>query len=210
MATSKAIADLIGPTLVALATGMLLNLGSFTTLAEQISRRPALTLVSGVLLFVAGLAIRVGVPQLLKQYGFRQFDESRLHSSMKPLIRLMNHRSKHPKHSSAQKIDEAQFLARFFWVGLNTFAPAQHGNRSEGTIENSGERTCACTRSFTLVPFRSRCSGAPVLPSVRRHLPGGSRQEKFNLNERAPVVRSLRRYLRRGPLFSSSCRTGFS
>ncbi len=35
MATSKAIADLIGPTLVALATGMLLNLGSFTTMAEQ-------------------------------------------------------------------------------------------------------------------------------------------------------------------------------
>jgi hypothetical protein len=57
MATSKAIAGLVGPTLVALAAGMLLNLGSFPIMAEQISHDPALVLVSGILLFVAGLTI---------------------------------------------------------------------------------------------------------------------------------------------------------
>ena len=57
MAMSKAIAGLIGPTLVAIAAGMLLNLGSFPAIAEQVSRDPALILVSGILLFVAGLAI---------------------------------------------------------------------------------------------------------------------------------------------------------
>ena len=57
MATSKAIAALMGPTLVALAAAMLLNLGSLPALTEELSREPMLILVSGVLLFVAGLAI---------------------------------------------------------------------------------------------------------------------------------------------------------
>src|SRR5713101_3924143 len=57
MTTSKTIAGLIGPTLVAIAASMLLNFGSLPALAEQISRDPALIFVSGILLFVAGLAI---------------------------------------------------------------------------------------------------------------------------------------------------------
>jgi hypothetical protein len=57
MKTSKTIAGLIGPTLVAIAASMLLNIGSFPELAEQVSRVPALIFVSGILLFVAGLAI---------------------------------------------------------------------------------------------------------------------------------------------------------
>ena len=57
MTTPKMIAGLIGPTLIAIAAGMLLNLGSFPALAEQISRDPGLIFVSGILLFVAGLAI---------------------------------------------------------------------------------------------------------------------------------------------------------
>jgi cytochrome bd-type quinol oxidase subunit 2 len=57
MTTSKTIASLIGPTLVAIAAGMLLNIGSFPALAEQVSRDLALIFVSGILLFVAGLAI---------------------------------------------------------------------------------------------------------------------------------------------------------
>ena len=57
MKTSKTIAGLIGPTLVAIAASMLLNIGSFPALAEQVSRDPALIFVSGILLFVAGLAI---------------------------------------------------------------------------------------------------------------------------------------------------------
>jgi hypothetical protein len=57
MTTSKTIAGLIGPTLVAIALGMLFNLASFPALAEQVSREPALIFLSGVLLFVAGLAI---------------------------------------------------------------------------------------------------------------------------------------------------------
>ena len=57
MTTSKTIAALMGPTLVAMAAAMLLNLVSLPALAEEISREPALILVSGILLFVAGLAI---------------------------------------------------------------------------------------------------------------------------------------------------------
>ena len=57
MRTSKTIAGLIGPTLVAVAVAVVLNLGSFPALAEQVSRDPALIFLSGILLFVAGLAI---------------------------------------------------------------------------------------------------------------------------------------------------------
>ena len=54
---SKSIAALIGPTLVALGASTLINLGRLPTLVEQVAREPALILVSGMLLFVAGLAI---------------------------------------------------------------------------------------------------------------------------------------------------------
>ena len=57
MATSKMIAGLMGPTLVAIAAAMLLNFASSPELAEQISRDPGLIFLSGILLFVAGLAI---------------------------------------------------------------------------------------------------------------------------------------------------------
>ena len=57
MTTSKTITGLIGLTLVAIAAAMLFNFGSFPALAEQISRDPGLIFVSGILLFVAGLAI---------------------------------------------------------------------------------------------------------------------------------------------------------
>ena len=57
MTTSKMIAGLIGPTLVAIGGAMLINFGSFPALAERISRNPALIFVSGILLLVAGLAI---------------------------------------------------------------------------------------------------------------------------------------------------------
>jgi hypothetical protein len=57
IAASKSIAGLVGPTLLAMAAGILLNLESFPAMAEQVSRDPALIFVSGILLFVAGLAI---------------------------------------------------------------------------------------------------------------------------------------------------------
>ena len=57
MSTSKTIAGLIGPTLVAIVVSLLVNIGSFPALAEQISRDPALIFLSGALLLVAGLAI---------------------------------------------------------------------------------------------------------------------------------------------------------
>jgi hypothetical protein len=58
MTTSKTIAGLIGPTLVAIAASMLLNIGPFPALAEQVSQansqvaldqviRPALVRVAG-------------------------------------------------------------------------------------------------------------------------------------------------------------------
>ena len=57
MALSKTIAGLVGPTLVAIAAGLLLNLSSLPLLIESVARDPALIYVSGVLAFVAGLAI---------------------------------------------------------------------------------------------------------------------------------------------------------
>jgi hypothetical protein len=42
MTTSKTIAGLMGPTLVVIAAGMLVNLGSLPAMAEQVSRDPAL------------------------------------------------------------------------------------------------------------------------------------------------------------------------
>ena len=57
MVISKAIAGLIGPTLVAIAAALLLNLGSISAVLEPLSRDPALVLIYGMLLFVAGLAI---------------------------------------------------------------------------------------------------------------------------------------------------------
>lgn len=57
MTSSKMIAGLIGPTLAAIAVAMLLNIRAFPAMVEQVARDPALIFLSGVLLFVAGLAI---------------------------------------------------------------------------------------------------------------------------------------------------------
>lgn len=57
MGASKTIAALLGPTLVAGAASVLLNLTAWPALAEQVFRDPPLILTSGFLLFVAGLAI---------------------------------------------------------------------------------------------------------------------------------------------------------
>ena len=54
---SKTIASLIGPTLIAVAAALLLNLGSISAVLEPMSRDPALVLIYGMFLFVAGLAI---------------------------------------------------------------------------------------------------------------------------------------------------------
>jgi hypothetical protein len=57
MPISKTIAGLIGPTLIVLAAALLINLRSISALVEPVSHDPALVLVSGVLSFVAGLAV---------------------------------------------------------------------------------------------------------------------------------------------------------
>src|SRR5262245_29253956 len=57
MSTSKTIAGLAGPTLVALAVALLVNLGTFPAMIAEVAREPALIFLSGVLLLVAGLAI---------------------------------------------------------------------------------------------------------------------------------------------------------
>jgi len=57
MANSKTIAGLIGPTLIALAATLLMNLGSISALVDPVSHDPALVLISGVVSFVAGLAV---------------------------------------------------------------------------------------------------------------------------------------------------------
>jgi hypothetical protein len=57
MRASKLIGGLVGPTFVAGAAAVLLNLGTWPALVEQAFRDPALVFVSGFPLFVAGLAI---------------------------------------------------------------------------------------------------------------------------------------------------------
>jgi hypothetical protein len=57
MTSSKSIAGLIGPTLVAGAVAVLLNLRAWPALVEQGFHDPALIFESGFLVFVAGLAI---------------------------------------------------------------------------------------------------------------------------------------------------------
>jgi len=57
MTTSKSIAGLIGPTFVAGALAVLLNLGTWRALVERGFGDPALIFVSGFPLFVAGLAV---------------------------------------------------------------------------------------------------------------------------------------------------------
>lgn len=57
MTSSKAIAGLIGPTLMAIGAASLLSLSSLPALVEQGSHDAALIYVSGLLMFVAGLAI---------------------------------------------------------------------------------------------------------------------------------------------------------
>ena len=57
MTSSKMIAGLAGPALVALAAALLINLGSISALIEPVSHDPALVLISGMISFVVGLAI---------------------------------------------------------------------------------------------------------------------------------------------------------
>jgi hypothetical protein len=57
MTNSKTIAGLIGPTLIALAASLLVNLNAIAALVEPVSHDPALVLISGVISFVPGLAI---------------------------------------------------------------------------------------------------------------------------------------------------------
>jgi hypothetical protein len=57
MTTSKLIAGLLGPTLIANAAALLLNLAAWRTLAEQFARDTALIYVVGILVFVTGVAI---------------------------------------------------------------------------------------------------------------------------------------------------------
>jgi hypothetical protein len=54
---TKMIAGLIGPTLIAMAVAVLLNLSSIPALVEEVSHEPGLIMMSGILLFVAGVSI---------------------------------------------------------------------------------------------------------------------------------------------------------
>jgi hypothetical protein len=55
--TSKTIAALLGPTLVASAVSLLANLGASQTIIEGLSQSPALIMIAGYAAFVPGLAI---------------------------------------------------------------------------------------------------------------------------------------------------------
>ncbi len=77
MTTSKTISGLVGPTLVAVAASLLLNFGSLPALMEQASRDPALIYLSGIMIFVVGLAIvrthnlwKAGWPVLVTALGW--------------------------------------------------------------------------------------------------------------------------------------------
>ena len=57
MTTSKTIAALLGPTLIATAVSLLANLDTSQTLIEGLSHSPALIMIAGYAAFVPGLAI---------------------------------------------------------------------------------------------------------------------------------------------------------
>jgi hypothetical protein len=57
MTTSKTIAALLGPTLVASAVSLLANLDTLQTLIEEFARGPAVIMIAGYAAFVPGLAI---------------------------------------------------------------------------------------------------------------------------------------------------------
>jgi hypothetical protein len=57
MQTSKTIAALLGPTLVASAISLLANLDKFQTIIAGLSQNPALIMIAGYAAFVPGLAI---------------------------------------------------------------------------------------------------------------------------------------------------------
>jgi hypothetical protein len=57
MTTSKTIAALLGPTLIATAVSLLANLDILQTLIEGLSQSPALIMIAGYAAFVPGLAI---------------------------------------------------------------------------------------------------------------------------------------------------------
>jgi hypothetical protein len=77
MTTSKTIAGLMGPTLVAGAAAVLLNLSAWPAMVEQALRDPPLIVMSGFPLFVAGLAIvrvhnrwSAGWPVIVTAFGW--------------------------------------------------------------------------------------------------------------------------------------------
>jgi hypothetical protein len=57
MTTSKTIAALLGPTLVASAISLLANIGTSKTIVGELSQSPALVMIAGYAAFVPGLAI---------------------------------------------------------------------------------------------------------------------------------------------------------
>ncbi|QGM44913.1 hypothetical protein [Methylocystis heyeri] len=57
MRTSEILAALIGPTLLATAAMLLLNLGVMPAIVEELSRSPMLIVLAGYAAFVPGLAI---------------------------------------------------------------------------------------------------------------------------------------------------------
>jgi len=57
MTTSKTIAALLGPTLIAGAASVFINLNAWPALVDQAFHNPALVFMTGFPLFVAGLAI---------------------------------------------------------------------------------------------------------------------------------------------------------
>jgi hypothetical protein len=57
MHSSKTIAALLGPTLVASAAMLLLNLGATPVIIEELSKSPMLIILAGYAAFAPGLAI---------------------------------------------------------------------------------------------------------------------------------------------------------
>jgi hypothetical protein len=77
MRTSKTIAALIGPTLIASAISIFTNLSVWPALVDQAFHNPALIFISGYPLFIAGLAIvyfhnqwAMGWPMLVTVLGW--------------------------------------------------------------------------------------------------------------------------------------------
>lgn len=81
VATSRFLAQLIGPVAVVAAMGLLANRAAYRAMAQEFLRSPALIYLSGLLTMTAGVAVvlggaaRIALPQQTRAFGEAMLDK---------------------------------------------------------------------------------------------------------------------------------------